>query len=115
MKDIIIYGSGGMAREVVQLIEDINKEKPVWNILGYLDDYKVGAGETINGYKVLGGREKLCEMGSGANVVLAISDPKYKEKIYNSIKDLKLNFPVRYTRRLKLQTAAALVKGALLE
>jgi hypothetical protein len=33
LNDIFLYGSGGMALEVVQLIEDLNELEPTWNIL----------------------------------------------------------------------------------
>lgn len=38
MTDIIIVGAGGCGREVANWIEDINKIKEKWNILGFLDD-----------------------------------------------------------------------------
>ena len=38
MKDIIIVGAGGCGREVANWIEDINKEKKTWNILGFIDE-----------------------------------------------------------------------------
>ena len=38
MTDIIIVGAAGCGREVANWIEDINKIKPTWNILGFLDD-----------------------------------------------------------------------------
>ena len=37
MKKIVIIGSGGFAKEVAFLIEDINKQKQEWNFLGYID------------------------------------------------------------------------------
>ena len=38
MTDIIIIGAAGCGREVANWIEDINKAKPIWNVLGFLDD-----------------------------------------------------------------------------
>ncbi len=38
MKDLIIVGASGFGRELVQWVEDINKETPEWNILGFIDD-----------------------------------------------------------------------------
>ena len=32
--DIVIYGTGGFAREVHQVVEDANAEKQRWNFLG---------------------------------------------------------------------------------
>ena len=37
IRDIIIIGAGGLAKEVAFLIEDINKEKMLWNIKGFID------------------------------------------------------------------------------
>ena len=38
MKDIIIIGAGGIGREVIFIIEEINKQTPTLNILGFIDD-----------------------------------------------------------------------------
>ncbi len=38
MKKIIIVGAGGFGREAYYLIKDINKIKPTWDFLGFLDD-----------------------------------------------------------------------------
>ena len=40
MKDIAIYGAGGMGRETACLIERINKASPktIWNLIGFYDD-----------------------------------------------------------------------------
>lgn len=38
MKDIVIIGAGGFGREVAWLIEDINRIKQTWNIIGFVDD-----------------------------------------------------------------------------
>lgn len=53
MKDIIIFGSGGFAQEVIWTIEDINQDKKDWNILGLMVDYPNTAwGTQIHGYEV---------------------------------------------------------------
>ena len=38
MKEIVIIGAGDLGREVVWLIEDINRLNPTYVILGFLDD-----------------------------------------------------------------------------
>ena len=38
IKDIVIVGAGGCARETAFIIEDINKENKEWNLLGFIDD-----------------------------------------------------------------------------
>ncbi|MEA5136750.1 MAG: sugar O-acyltransferase [Candidatus Fimivivens sp.] len=40
MKNVIIAGAGGCAREVLQWIKDINKAKKTWHIKGFIADDK---------------------------------------------------------------------------
>jgi len=94
VKDIIIYGSGGMAREVAQLIEDINSTNHIWNIKGYIDDYKGETHEMISGYRVLGTAEILKKLDQPVNIIIAVSDPESKKGIYNKIKQYNIEFPV---------------------
>lgn len=54
MKDIIIVGAGGCGREVANWIEDINKEKETWNILGFIDDNLNVLDVVPSKYKVIG-------------------------------------------------------------
>ncbi len=48
MKPLVIVGAGGLGREVAWLVEDINRRKPEWNFLGFLDDGVQG--KTVEGY-----------------------------------------------------------------
>lgn len=54
MKEIVILGAGDFGKEVAWLIEDINKAKPSYIILGYLDDDENKIGQKLNGYECLG-------------------------------------------------------------
>ena len=53
IKDIVIVGAGGCARETAFIIEDINKENKEWNLLGFIDDNEDIQNKNINGYKVI--------------------------------------------------------------
>ena len=53
MKDLAIYGTGGFAREVHQLIEDINADDRSWNVLGFVDD-DASAPSVVHDLPVLG-------------------------------------------------------------
>lgn len=54
MKELIIIGVDGFAREVAWLVERINHVESTWNLSGYLVDDESERGELINGYPVLG-------------------------------------------------------------
>jgi FlaA1/EpsC-like NDP-sugar epimerase len=59
MKDIVIIGAGDFGREVAWLIDDINKARPAYRIMGFLDDKESLAGKTVDGYEVLGNVEHI--------------------------------------------------------
>lgn len=84
MKNIVIYGSGGFAREVVHLIEDINKASNQWEVLGFLDDNMDNHGLTVNELPVLGGAEWLEGKGE-VYVALGIGSPKAKKAIVTKL------------------------------
>jgi len=83
MKKIVIIGAGGFGREVEMLIEQINEVSPQWDFLGFIDDEKA-EGMQVGGGKVLGSISKLAQM-KDVWVVLAIGNPKSKEKILSRL------------------------------
>jgi len=90
MKKIAIVGSGGYAAEIKYLIDAINKDKPQWDLLGFIDDWGKQKGEEfIDGYKVIGTIEDLNSIKEELFVAIAIGNPQYVknavEKIHNPI------------------------------
>lgn len=89
MKDIVIIGADDLGKEVVWLIEDINKTKPTYLILGFLDDDPSKAGNKFCGYKVLGKSEKLRELYDKYQVYAAVAvvSPEKRKSIVQSQRD----------------------------
>jgi len=89
MKNIVIIGAGDLGKELVWLIEDINKQKPTYLILGFLDDDLQKETYSFYGYKVLGGTDKLEELNKTTtfSVVLAIQDEKVRKQIVENHPD----------------------------
>ena len=54
MKDLIIVGASGFGRELVQWVEDINKETREWNILGFIDDNPNALDGYLCDYSIIG-------------------------------------------------------------
>src|SRR5699024_4058845 len=81
IKDIIIYGSGGLGRGIVDLIMSINKSvENKWNIIGFIDDQETK--KEVNGIKVLGGRDYLMNLKRDIDIVLAFGSPSIKQKTF---------------------------------
>ena len=83
MKNIVIIGAGDLGKEVVWLMEDINKVCPTYLILGFLDDDKAKDGGEFYGYRVLGATDSLEELATKTplSAVIAIQDGRIRKKI----------------------------------
>ena len=113
MEDIVIYGAGGMAREVAELIEAINEERPTWNILGFLDDFREDCGETVDGYRILGGYGCLKEGIVPENLVLAVGDPSARKILWERVKNLRFGFPALVHPDARISKRACIGEGSI--
>lgn len=92
MKDIAIFGVGGFGREVLTLIQDINKAVLTYRIVGFFDDGHQ-KGEVINGYPVLGKSEDLNNWSTPICVAVSIGLPKIKKIVLDKIHNKNVSFP----------------------
>ena len=92
MKDIAIYGAGGFGKEVLTLINDINKVEKLWNIVGFFDD-GCKKGDIINGITVLGTTQDLNNWNKEISVVIAIGNTIVKKKIIDNINNQYVDYP----------------------
>lgn len=83
MKNIVIIGAGDLGKELVWLVEDINKIKPTYVILGFLDDDVMKDRNAFAGYRVLGGNRRLERLieKTPLSAVVAIQDGSTRKKI----------------------------------
>lgn len=93
MKDIAIYGAGGLGREVKWLIDEINKEKPTWNFIGFFDDGVKKENLNSKYGKVLGGIKDVNAWAAPLDVVLAFGKPATISLIRSKIINTKITFP----------------------
>jgi sugar O-acyltransferase (sialic acid O-acetyltransferase NeuD family) len=87
MKDIVIYGAGGLGKEIVWLIENINHEKRKWNILGFLvdDEYIEQYKSIVRGFAVFPANEWLNTYHSEIYVICGIGKSSIRKKIYDKL------------------------------
>lgn len=93
MKNIVIFGAGGLGREVACLIKRINAVNPEWNLMGFYDDgVEVGVQNEYG--KVLGSVHDLANYDKEISVAVAIGAPKIVKKIVDVLAaNKKLQFP----------------------
>lgn len=94
LQDIVIFGSGGWAREVLGILEMINQQSPTWSILGFLDDDVDKHGSLIADRPVLGGSDWLAGKAQ-MNVVIGIGSSVARKRIAESLGSrFDVNFPI---------------------
>ena len=77
--DIVVAGSGALARIVIEIIEAQNDESPRWSLLGMVDDDPGKAGTEVFGYPVLGTRDWLAG-APRCDVFLAFGKPSARRR-----------------------------------
>ena len=114
IKDIVIVGAGGCARETAFIIEDINKENKEWNLLGFIDDNEDIQNKNINGYKVIDKVKYLKEYEKDIYVVCAIANYKVKKSIIEKLKENKnIKFATLIHQSTKLNSTICIGEGCI--
>lgn len=90
MEHIILVGSGGCMRELVWQIQELNKERPTWQIDGYVDARVPKEGEAcvVGTEKIpfLGTDEYLLAAQEQVNVAVCVGSPDLRKKIVQGLK-----------------------------
>jgi sugar O-acyltransferase (sialic acid O-acetyltransferase NeuD family) len=86
-KGLLIYGAGGLGREVLSML----KAMPEWNPVGFIDD-KQQKNSRVGGVDVLGDMEFLNSLTESVNMIIAVGNPNTKKKIIGLIKNPRIQF-----------------------
>ena len=93
MKDIAIFGAGGLGRETVCFLNMLNKEGADWNFIGFFDD-GVEAGTQVSHFgKVLGGVNEINAWVDDLAIIIAIGNPKSVRFVRQRIVNSNVCFP----------------------
>lgn len=83
---LVIFGSGGHAREVHQLVEAINAVQASIDFLGFLDSDPAKHGTLVHGMPVLGGADWLADPErASVHIVVGIGSPAAKRRVVHSL------------------------------
>ena len=106
--------------EVAWLIGDINRVKPKWNLLGFVDEDEKKWGQKRYGYRVLGGPSVLESLPSPHAMAVAIGDSKQRRSVVERLRSLNLEFPalihpsVIMSRTVKIAEGVIIAAGSVL-
>lgn len=93
MKEIAIFGAGGLGRETVCFLNILNKEGADWNFIGFFDDGMKKGMQVSHFGKVLGGIKELNEWSKELAVIIAIGNPTSVKGVRERIVNNFIYFP----------------------
>jgi sugar O-acyltransferase (sialic acid O-acetyltransferase NeuD family) len=111
--DIVIIGAGGFAREVRQLIDDINQDRQSYNLIGFLDGNSDRHGQIMQELPVLGGLDWL-EQHLDTVAVIGIGNPPAKRRIALELEGMGVSSPVLVHPRATVGRWVAMGAGTLI-
>lgn len=110
-KDIVIYGAGGLGREILCLII---KKLDEWNPIGFVDD-GVPEGKIINGIPVLPKLFLYQKHQKKLAVAIGIADPTMKMNIFAELKKITdIYFPTLIAPTAIVDESAELEEGCII-
>lgn len=119
-KDLILIGSGGCMREILWQIDELNREKPTWNVVGYVDkqpsltngNTDVSVGNLCCPY--LGDDNFLLSRKEQTNVVVSVGDPEQRKRIVDKLqKNSEINFPNLILSNAKISSDIKIGQGCI--
>jgi len=83
--DIVILGAGGHAKEIAQLIEDINLNEKTWNLLGFIDKDSSKIGMKHGRHKIIGDENYFDNFRRDLYLTIAIGSPSKTKSLSEHI------------------------------
>lgn len=112
-KDLVVYGAGGMGRELMWQLNDSASEK--FNILGFVDDAPEKQDMIINGYPVVGDTTWLLKRNSEICVAVAVGNPMVRRSVVEKLKvNNNILFPNIIAPDVKISEFVELGEGCII-
>lgn len=90
---LAIFGTGGFAREVHELVEDVLESLSLPHVFaGFIDDDTAMHGQEVHGLPVLGGIEWV-RANPGAAVLIGVGNPTVKRQLASRLREMGATFP----------------------
>jgi len=86
MMDVVIYGAGGLGREIYDTLLFLNSRNMAFNVVGYIDDV-MDSGALVNGVRVLGDSSLLAAMQGKVGIIIGIAAPEVRKKLHTKYKN----------------------------
>jgi len=90
---VVIIGSGGHAREVLDVFDAVNRVKPTYDVIGYIVDTEYGASGTIvNDKPILGNFDWLRHNKTDVQAICGVGATEIRQKLVTRAEKLGAQF-----------------------
>ena len=89
---LVIFGAGGLGREVLLLVQQINDAQPTWEVRGFYDD-RAPAAPTVAGLPYLGTAADLNSSSEPLAVAVAVGSSAGRAGVVARLTSAQLTFP----------------------
>ncbi|MFC7670162.1 acetyltransferase [Hymenobacter humi] len=89
---LAIFGAGGLGREVLLLLRQLNATHPTWEVRGFYDD-QAPATPTVAGLPYLGTSADLNATAEPLAVAVAVGSPAGRAAVVSRLTSGQLSFP----------------------
>lgn len=113
---LVIFGAGGLGREVLLLVQQLNENRSTWDVRGFYDD-QAPATPTVAGLPYLGTSADLNATAEPLAVAVAVGSPAGRAAVVARLTAPHLSFPVLVHPRVALarQQRIALGEGCIIQ
>ena len=113
---LVIFGAGGLGREVLLLLQQLNESHPTWDVRGFYDDQRP-ATPTVAGLPYLGTAADLNATTEPLAVAVAVGSPIGRATVVARLSSPQLSFPTLVHPRVALapQQRIALGEGCIVQ
>jgi sugar O-acyltransferase (sialic acid O-acetyltransferase NeuD family) len=88
MQDLVIIGCGGHGREILDLVEAMNSDRPRWSILGFLDENPARHGTSVRGQEVLGDLRWFAQRATThVQAIIGIGHGSVRQRIHATLRE----------------------------
>lgn len=110
-RPLVVFGAGGLGREVLLLLRQINAAAPTWNLRGFYDD-QPPATPTVAGLPYLGTSHDLNATTEPLAVAVAVGSPAGRAAVVARLTSAQLSFPALVHPGVDLQPHQHVQLGA---
>jgi sugar O-acyltransferase (sialic acid O-acetyltransferase NeuD family) len=114
-KKLVIIGAGGLGREILFMLSDINNINNCYDILGFIDNTPELQNKIINNFPVLGDDTWLFNYKDNINIIIAVGDPQARKNIYDKFSHKEnISFPTIVANDAKYSDTVTIGKGCII-